>query len=77
LFYGMRRRSDVCYGVIFDRSTTSARFPLSISAGVFIPWRGGTDESGAAKFLLDLLGPPDGEVAAGTITPPPDRHRQS
>ena len=36
-----------------------------ISAGVFIPSRGGTDRSGAAKFLLDLLGPPDGEVAAG------------
>jgi len=27
--------------------------------------RGGTDESGAAKQLLDLRGPPDGEVAAG------------
>ena len=45
---------------------TSSAFSLSdISAGVFIPWRGGTDESGAAKLLLDLLGPPDGEVAAG------------
>ena len=30
----------------------------------FIPCPGGTDKSGAAKFLLDLLGPPDGEVAA-------------
>jgi len=27
--------------------------------------RGGTDESGAAKQLLDLRGPPDGEVAVG------------
>jgi hypothetical protein len=44
----------------------SSAFSLSdISAGVFIPWRGGTDESGAAQFLLDLRGPPDGEVAAG------------
>jgi len=47
------------------RATISSAFSRSdISAGVFIPWRGGTDESGAAKFLLDLLGPPDGEVAA-------------
>jgi hypothetical protein len=30
----------------------------------FYPLARGTDESGAAKFLLDLLGPPDGEVAA-------------
>src|SRR5580700_9324059 len=46
-----------------DRGS-SALSRSDISAGVFIPWRGGTDESGAAKFLLDLLGPPDGEVAA-------------
>jgi len=47
-------------------SAISSAFSLSdILAGAFIPWRGGTDESGAAKFLLDLLGPPDGEVAAG------------
>ena len=46
-------------------SAISSAFSLSdILAGAFIPWRGGTDESGAAKFLLDLLGPPDGEVAA-------------
>jgi hypothetical protein len=31
----------------------------------FYPLARGTDESGAARFLLDLLGPPDGEVAAG------------
>ena len=33
----------------------------------FIPWRGGADKSGAAKFLLDLLGLPDGDVAAAAI----------
>jgi hypothetical protein len=50
---------------------------------LFIPWRVGAEESGAAKFgfggalLLDLLGPPgrcsgcwphDGEVAGGAIS---------
>ncbi len=47
---------------------------LEFSAGalaVFIPWRVGAEESGAAKFgfggavLLDLLGPLGGAAAAG------------
>jgi hypothetical protein len=51
---------------LLSSAAGSSAFSLSdISAGVFIPSRGGTDGSGAAKLLLDLRGPPDGEVAAG------------
>jgi hypothetical protein len=63
--YAYDRASCFSRNTAPPRATISSAFSRSdISAGVFIPWRGGTDESGAAKFLLDLLGPPDGEVAA-------------
>jgi len=66
-------RAKARYGVIDNRSGKSAALTEELNGVLslrlfgwrFYPLVRGADESGAAKQLLDLRRPPDGEVAAG------------